>query len=72
VQSWASTCVSQSLLVTTHGKPRQTALERQDLSRMYLAHHELELSKFVIISIIIAIIMGNQDRCDGAGDSCLG
>ena len=42
---------------------------------MYLAHHELELSEFiiiVIISIIIAIIMGNQDRCDGAGDSCLG
>ena len=28
---------------------RQTGLERQDLSRTYLAHHELE-SKFMIIS----------------------
>ncbi len=62
------------MLVTSHGKPRQTALERQNLSRMDLAHHELE-SESIIIGIIIIIItltMGNQDKCDGAGDSCLG
>ena len=33
----------------------QTALERQDSSRMYLAHHELE--SFVIIVIIIIIVV---------------
>ena len=34
---------------------RQTALKRQDLSRTYLAHHELE-SFVVIINITIIII----------------
>lgn len=68
------------MLVTSHGKPRQTALERQNLSRMDLAHHELEsesiiigiISIIIIIIIIITLTMGNQDKCDGAGDSCLG
>ncbi len=32
-----------------------TALERQDLSRTYLAHHELE-SVVIIITVIIIII----------------
>ncbi len=34
---------------------RQPALERQDLSRTYLAHHELE-SRFIIVIIVIIII----------------
>ena len=34
---------------------RQTALERQDLSRTYLAHHELE--NVVVVIIIIVVIM---------------
>ncbi len=34
---------------------RQAALERQDLSCTYLAHHELE-SVMVIITIIVAVI----------------
>jgi len=33
-----------------------TALEREDLSRTYLAHHELE-SVVIIIIIIIIVIM---------------
>ncbi len=37
----------------------ETALERQDLSRTYLAHHELE-SEFIII---IIICMQSED-CD--------
>ncbi len=45
---------------------RQTALERQDLSRTYLAHHELE-SDFVIIIIIITIIIMSN-----AGEAHLG
>ncbi len=32
---------------------RQTALERQNLSRTYLAHHELESIVIVIVVIII-------------------
>ncbi len=39
-----------------HRCARQTALERQDLSRMYLAQHELESELFVIIIIIIVIV----------------
>ena len=35
----------------------QTALERQDLCRMYLAHHELEHVTITIIIIIIIIII---------------
>ena len=34
---------------------RQTALERQDLSRTYLAHRDLESVVIIIIIIIIAI-----------------
>jgi len=34
---------------------RQTALERQDLSRTYLDHHELE--SIIIIIIIITIVI---------------
>ena len=37
---------------------RQAALERQDLSHIYLAHHELE-SDIIVIPIIIMIIMMN-------------
>jgi len=32
-------------------------LERQDLSRMYLAHHELESDVVVVVIIIIIIII---------------
>jgi len=35
----------------------QTALERQDLSHTYLAHHELESVVIIIIIIIIVIII---------------
>ena len=35
---------------------RQTLLERQDVSRMYLAHHELE--SVVIISTLSAVTKG--------------
>jgi len=35
---------------------RQTALERQDLSRTFLAHHELE-SKFNTMIMIMIMIM---------------
>ena len=47
---------------------RQTALTRQDLSRMYLAHHELE-SKFNITIIVtntivfIVIVMAAVLQC---------
>ena len=33
----------------------QTALERQDLSCMYLAHHELEIVLIIIIIVIMQI-----------------
>ncbi len=36
--------------VCVHGC-RSTTLERQDLSRTYLAHHELE-SKFIVVIFI--------------------
>ena len=36
---------------------RQTALERQDLSRTYLAHHELESVVITIIMIMIRIMI---------------
>ncbi len=42
-------------ILTVSLQCRQAALKRQDLSRMYLAHHELE-TDFVIIIIIITII----------------
>jgi len=35
---------------------RQTALERQDLSRTYLAHHELESKRIIIIIIVVIIV----------------
>jgi len=39
-------------------------LERQDLSRMYLAHHELESESIVIIVIVIVmIITANLELC---------
>ncbi len=34
------------------------AVERQDLSRVFLAHHELENAFSVIITLIIAITVG--------------
>jgi len=34
---------------------RQTAVERQDFSRTYLAHHELESGDIIISTIIIII-----------------
>ncbi len=42
------------------GRPRSTALERQDLSCTYLAHHELEsdFNNVVVIIIIIIIVVG--------------
>ncbi len=43
-------------LVGLTGCTRQAALERQDLSCMYLAHHELE-SVLIIIIIITTIII---------------
>ncbi len=32
---------------------KQTALERQDLSRTYLAHHELESDFVIFITLVI-------------------
>ncbi len=39
---------------TLQGCAKQTALERQDLSRTYLAHYELESVVVMIIIIITA------------------
>jgi len=36
---------------------RQTALERQDVSRTYPAHHELESLVIIIIIIVVIIII---------------
>ena len=40
-----------------HRCARQTALERQDLSIMYLAHHELDSESIVVVVMIIRIII---------------
>ena len=37
--------------------PPQTALEGQDLSRTYLAHHELESTVVVLIIIVVIIVV---------------
>jgi len=36
---------------------RQTALERQDLSRTYPAHHELESDNIISLAIILIVII---------------
>ncbi len=43
--------------ITRHCICRQAALERQDLSCTYLAHHELESVLIIIITIVIIIII---------------
>ncbi len=39
--------------LSLEGCARQTALERQDLSRTYLAHHELESVVMLIVNILL-------------------
>ena len=53
-QELSSTMVQKSS--TKKVSARQTALERQDLSHMYLAHHELE-SEFVMIIIFVTVVI---------------
>ncbi len=53
LQAW--TISSNSYIATRQRCARQAALERQDLSCTYLAHHELE-SDFVVVSTIVIFI----------------
>ena len=37
--------------------PKKTALERQDLSRTYLAHHELKSESIILVIIFIIVLI---------------
>jgi len=45
-------------LLAWHGwMPKKTALERQDLSRTYLAHHELKSESIILVIIFIIVLI---------------